>query len=477
MSMASSVRWVALAQGARVGSQLVSLVVLARLLPPQTYGLIAMAMTVTNLAFMFRELGTMATIVQRPVLGERLKSTLYWVNVALALAIAAAMVALAGPISIAYGEPELVPIVRVLALSVPLSSIAAVQQALMERDSQFRTLARIEAVSAVAGVLTAIAIAANGGGAWSLVWQMLVLTGLTALQSWRASAWRPRRLFDLAELRTIFGFVGNYSLFQFVTYLQRNADSVIVGKTLGSATLGVYAMASKVMLFPLQNITGIATRVLLPAMSRRQHAGAELGALFLRAGAAISMLTAPLMAGLYYLRAPFVDLVFGPRWHEAAGLLQWLAPSGFIQSLHAPTTALLLALGKASLLLRLSLLNTVVQVACLLLAVRWGLRGAGAGILAASCLMLAPALACVMSSLKLAPLTVLAELGKPVLAAAFMLLALALLDTMAVTAGLGKLLSFAVNVAAGALAYVFALLVLLRQDMTDMRALFRLRQA
>lgn len=477
MSMASSVRWVAVAQGARVGSQLISLVVLARLLPPQAYGLIAMAMTVTNLAFMFRELGTMATIVQRPVLGERLQSTLYWVNVALALVIAAAMVALATPVAIAYGEPQLAPIVRVLALSVPLSSIAAVQQALMERDSQFRTLARIEAVAAVAGVLSAIVIAANGGGAWSLVCQMLVLTGLTALQAWRASPWRPRWLFDVAELRTIYGFVGNYSLFQFITYLQRNVDSVIVGKTLGSAALGLYAMASKVMLFPLQNITGIATRVLLPAMSRRQHAGAELGVLFLRAGAVISMLTAPLMAGLYYLRTPFIELFFGPRWSEAAGLLQWLAPSGLVQSLHAPATALLLALGKAGLLLRLSLLNAALQAACLLLAVRWGLQGVGAGILAANILMFAPALACVMSSLQLAPLAVLAELGKPVLAAGFMLLALALLDALALTAGLGKLLSFMASVAVGALAYVFALLVLLRQDMRDMRALFRLREA
>lgn len=477
MSLASSVRWVALSQAARVGSQLISLVVLARLLPPQAYGLIAMAMTVTNLAFMFRDLGTMAAIVQRPVLSERLKSSLYWVNAALAVAIALAMVALAVPVAAAYGEPRLAPIICVLALTVPLSSVAAVQQALMERDSQFRALARIEAISAAAGVAVALAVAAHGGEVWSLACQMLTSTALTAVQSWRASRWRPRLLFDMAELRALFGFTGNYALFQFINYLQRNADSAIIGKVLGSATLGLYSMASKVMQFPLQNITGVATRVLLPAMSRRQHSATELGTLFVRSGTAIAVVTAPLMAGLYFLREPFVELAFGPHWHEAAALLQWLAPVGFIQSINAPAGAVMLALGKTGLMLQLAVLNAAVQVACLATAVRWGAQGVAAGYLLANLLIFVPALACVVGMLKLPPLAVLAELGKPLLAAGFMLLALALIDSIVPAGAVPLGVRFALDVAAGALAYLFALLVLLRQDMSDMRALFRLREA
>jgi PST family polysaccharide transporter len=477
MSVRSSVRWLACAQATRIGAQLISLFVLARLLPPQAYGLIAMAMTVTNLAFMFRDLGTMVAVVQRPQLSERLASTLYWVNFGLALFIGLSLFALARPIASGYGEPRLAPIICALAITIPISSVASVQQALMERHSQFRVLARIEAVSAAAGVALAVLIALRGGKEWSLVCQMLLSTTLAALQSWFASPWRPRRLFDRAELRSVFGFSGHYSLYQFITYLLRNGDSVIVGKMLGSSVLGVYSMASKVMLFPLQNITTVVNRALLPAMSRRQQSRQELRRLFLRAIGAVSMITAPLMAGLYALREPFVAAAFGPHWMGAAQLLAWLAAVGFLQSISAPHNAVLLALGKTRLMLLLSLYAAAVHLSCLTAGAHWGVQGVAVGYLIANVLVIAPLALGVKIALALPLASLLGAIGKPVAAALLMVIALRASQQMFDEASMQPVAICIVNAAIGALAYAFVLFVALRQDASTMRALFNLREA
>jgi O-antigen/teichoic acid export membrane protein len=145
MRLASSARWVAVSQAARVISQLTSITVLARLLPPESYGLMAMAMTVTNLAFLFKDLGTSAAIVQRKELTDELICTVYWLNLGLGLLIGLILVAAAFPIAAGYKQERLIGMIMVLALVFPISSLAAVPQALMERESQFRVLARIEA--------------------------------------------------------------------------------------------------------------------------------------------------------------------------------------------------------------------------------------------------------------------------------------------------------------------------------------------
>ncbi|MES2296663.1 MAG: oligosaccharide flippase family protein [Pseudomonadota bacterium] len=473
MGLISSVRWVALSQAVRVGSQLVSMGVLARLLPPDSYGLMAMAMTVTNLAYLFRDLGTMVAIVQRPQVSPTLVSTLFWLNTALAAAIALLLGVGAAPIARAYGQPQLAPLVGALSLAFPISSLGAVQQALLERDARFRVLARIEAVSALCALSLALALAWCGAGVWSLVAQMLVATALTTVQSMRALPWRPCKVFALDELRSIFGFSAHFSLFQYVNYLERNADSVIIGAALGPGALGVYAIAAKVMLFPMQNITGVATRALFPAMSRHQGAREQLGRLYLRATRSISTVSAPLMAGLFFLREPFVALLLGPRWSGAAPVLKWLAAAGFIQAITASTGAVFMALGKTRLLLMLGVLGAALQVAAFLIGVRWGIEGVAASFLAANLLNLLPALAIVVSMLRIAPRAALRDIGTPVAAAGFMLLVLWLAQAGGVMALAGRATGFALCIVIGAIAYAFALLVLLQQDLSDMRALLR----
>jgi O-antigen/teichoic acid export membrane protein len=473
MGLVSSVRWVAVSQAARVIAQLVSVAVLARLLPPASYGVMAMAMTVTNLAYLFRDLGTATAIIQRKDVADDLLCAIYWLNICLALTIGAVLVAVAVPVAHLYKEPQLAAIIATLALAFPLSGIGTVQQALLERESRFRTVARIETISAACGLALAVGLALAGAGVWSLVGQMLLSTSLTAVQVALAAPWRPRRVFPFKALREVAGFGAHISLFQGLIYLERNADNMIIGRMLGSAALGLYAMAYKIMLFPLQNITGVATRALLPAMSRRQGSLAEIGDLYLRATSAIAMVTAPMMAGLYFLREPFVLLALGPRWMPMAALLKWMAVVGFVQSITASTGAVFLSLGRARLMLGLGLYGSVLQVGSFVIGVQWGIEGVAASYCVANLLNFLPASLLAMSLLQVTPRAAGLAVAKPMAAAACMLLALWVLDGMLAPYKVSMAAGFAISVMAGAAVYGFVLFVLLQQDASAMRALLK----
>lgn len=460
MTLAASVRWIAVAQAARFASQMLSLVVLARLLPADAYGLMAMAMTVTNFAFLFRDLGTMAAIIQRPRVPALLKHSLYWLNLGLALLLALLLAALAWPLAHAYRDPRLAAVLMALALVFPLSALASVQQALLERESRFRLLARIETLSALGGVAVALAAASHGAGVWSLVWQMLAATGLASLQLLWASPWRPRWRYSWRALRLMLDFSGHFAAFQFLHYLQRNADSMLIGRLLGPALLGVYAMAFKIVLSPLQHISWVASRALVPAMSRCQHQPERLAELYQRASGMTALLTAPLMAGLYALREPFVLLVLGPAWSALVALVPWLAALGLIQAQAAIPGAVLLAQGQARCMLRLGLLSALLQLAGFVLALRWGLPGMVAAYCVTSLLSLLPLSWYALAGLPLRALALLAEITRPVAAALVMLVAVAALYARLLGGGAGMAAAFWTCVAAGALVYAAILLAM-----------------
>jgi PST family polysaccharide transporter len=471
MTVAASVRWIGLTQAVRFASQMLSLIVLARLLPADAYGLMAMAMTVTNLAFLFRDLGTMVAIIQRPHLSESLKSSLYWLNLGLALLLALLLAALALPLAAAYREARLAALLAVLALVFPLSGLAAVQQALLERASRFRLLARIETVSALGGVAVALTAAACDAGVWSLVLQMLAATGLASLQLLRASPWRPRRRCTWRALRQVLDFSGHFAAFQMLNYVQRNADSMLIGRLLGPMLLGVYAMAFKVVLFPLQHISNVASRALLPAMSRCQHDPGRLAEMYLRASGMMALLTAPLMTGLYALREPFVLLMLGPAWSTVGTLVPWLAALGLIQAQATIPASVLLARGRARGMLGLGLFGAALQLAGFAVALRWGLSGIAAAYCLSSLLALLPLTRCALDGLPLRLGALLAEVGKPLAAALVMLVAVMALHQRLAARGAGMAAAFWLCVAAGALVYLGMLLAMRVRQLDGLLAL------
>jgi PST family polysaccharide transporter len=134
-------------------------------------------------------------------------------------------------------------------------------------------------------------------------------------------------------------------------------------------------MAYKIMLFPLQSMTFVTSRALFPVMSRQQNSIEDMAALYLRAVSFVVFFTAPLMAGIFVLRAPFILYCFGSQWGQVSNILIWLAPVGFLQSIVSTTGTVFMARGRTDVLLKLGTLGTVLQVSAFIIGVRWGVIG------------------------------------------------------------------------------------------------------
>lgn len=374
MSLLNNVKWVALSQVVKVGLQLISLTVLTRLLAPTEYGLMAMATVVTNFTLIIRDLGTAAAIIQRKELSETATSTVFWLNIMMGTLICA-FIMLASPfIADLFNAESLVPVLLWLALSFPIASSAATHQALLERSSKFRLIAGLEIISAASGLLVAIVMAYAEMGVFSLVGQTLISCSLSSWFFWQVSKWRPTRVFDKKELRVLLGFSGNLTAFNLINYFSRNADGMIIGYYFSAAILGAYSLAYKVMLFPLQSLTSVATRSLYPIMSKQQDNAQAVKAMYLKTILVISSITAPLMAGLAVLREPFVHFVFGDQWLLVPSLLLWLAPTGFIQSIVSTSGSVFMAKGNTNLLMKLGILSSLLMVGSFIVGAKFDLR-------------------------------------------------------------------------------------------------------
>lgn len=384
MSAFSNARWVGMIQAARVGAQLLSLLVLSRLLAPSDFGLIAMTLTITNFAMLIRDLGTGAAIVQNAVLQPTTTLTAHWSNCIIGLALGLLLIALAMPIAGFFQSAEVQPLLQLLALMFPILGSTTVHQALLERASRFALLARIEITSIILGFIVAVAAALGGLGAYSFVLQSLTIAIASAVQMWIASDLHPKWYWGRAQARELWQFSGNLLGFNVVNYFARNADAIIIGRMLGAATLGPYSVAYRLMLFPLQNLTYVAARALLPVMSRSQDAIPKLGEMYLRTLSVIAFFTAPLMTGLFVLREPFVDVALGDGWALVAVITAWLAPVGFMQSLVSVGGTIFTALGRTEVLFRLGMFSAVLHVTAFLLGVRYGIAGIACAYLIAS---------------------------------------------------------------------------------------------
>jgi PST family polysaccharide transporter len=371
-------------QVTRVSVQLLGLLILSRLLTPADFGLVAIVFAISNFALLLRDLGTASAIIQRDVLDEQTTLTAHWSNCFIGFGLAAILLAVSTPLEIAFKAPGLAPLVQLSALSFPFLSGSTIHQALLERASKFATVARIEITALLTGFTVAVVAAFLGAGAYSLVLQTLTVAVVSAVQFWIASDLKTKWGWSGEHAKGLWRFSGSLFGFNLVNYFSRNADAMIIGRMLGPASLGPYSLAYRIMLFPLQNLTFVATRALFPVMSRHQHSPQELGALHLRMLSVISFFTAPMMAGLFVLREPFVAVALGDTWHTVAALILWLSPIGFIQSLISAGGVVFTALGRTDLLFRLGVFSSVLHVSAFVAGVRWGLTGVAAAYLIAT---------------------------------------------------------------------------------------------
>jgi len=430
-SARQNVKWVALSQFGRTLIHLLALLILARLVSPADYGLMAMATVVTNFAMLIRDLGTSAAVIQREELDEATLNFVFWLNIGVGIGLAA-LLALLAPVIALYGfqNSALTPVLWWLALAFPLASGAALNQALLERASAFSTIARIDVLSATVGLILAILAALHGAGVYSLVIQTLATILMSSIQLWLTSRWKPRgsKPLDRQTRRGLFGFSGNLTAFNLINYFSRNADAMLIGHHLGASILGAYSLANRIMLFPIQSLSFVSSRSLYPIMSRQQSQLPEMRTLYLHSLSVIATLVSPLMLGLAMVSDEFVRLAFGETWNIVSILLQWLAPTAIVQAVVATTGTVFMALGRTRTMMWLGVLGSLLYIAAFWIGVQFNIEVFVQCVLIVSLINAIPALGVTLHHLQGSVSELLKAMMAPIAAASGMALLLSLIS-------------------------------------------------
>lgn len=335
---------------------------MTRLLEPREFGLFAALTVFMNLAGVLANLGTAQAVVHIDRPDPKLLSTLFWLNVGVGCVLFLAVGVLAWPVAALYGEPVLRPMLQALALSFILNAAANVHRALLEKGMRFARLNAVELLSVCAGSAAGLAAGSRGWGAASLVVMALVQASALAIGMAFAGRFCPRLHFARVDLERVWTYASHLTLFELMNYFARNADTFLIAKVFGVQTVGLYSLAYRVMLYPLDNISRVGVRVLFPALSELKHDDERFRSAYLKAISAIAAVTFPLMAGLLATADTLVAVGFDPRWHGLAVLLMVFAPVGLVQSILSTVGVIFNAKGTTAVQLRIGLINSAVLV-------------------------------------------------------------------------------------------------------------------
>jgi O-antigen/teichoic acid export membrane protein len=374
----SGLRWTGASQVVQQALNLSWSVVMAHLLLPSDFGLLAMASVFTGLVYFVLDMGLSTVIVQRPSLEENQLSSIFWLNIMLGLGLTLLGIASSWPIAAFYSTPMVQPVTALMSCNFLLFSLGTTQTALLTRRMEFRSLEVRNLAGLVLGSVCSIGMALLGFGVWSLVARLLVASLVGTILLWFAADLRPRLHFQWADVREFIGFSTEVLMGNIVGYAGRNADNLLIGRFLGAINLGYYSLAYNLMMFPVQRFTQALVSVLFPAFSRLQEDHKTLVEGWFRATRLLGALVAPLMFGLAALTGPFVLVVYGQKWLPAVPVLQVLALSGLVQSLAWLDSTVLIALGQSSLRLKLVTAGVAVSLGAFILGLSWGIVGVAA---------------------------------------------------------------------------------------------------
>jgi O-antigen/teichoic acid export membrane protein len=354
-------------------------IVLARLLSPRDYGLAGMVLVVSSLVAIFSDLALGAALVQRKKLSEADRSTVFWTSAGMGLLFTLAGFALAGPAASFYGEPKVKPLFAAFSITFFVTALSSTQMALLNREMNFRSLELRQMLSYVAGAVVGIVVALKGYGAWAIIGQQITIAVASTVLLSIFSPWRPRLIYSLQSLRDFAGFSGRVFGTRLLFYANRNLDNVLIGRFIGSAALGAYALAYNVMLMPFSNIASPIQEVLFPAFSRMQDDARRMATAWLRVNRLVGAISIPALMGLIVVAPDFVDGVLGVRWHAAIPVIQILSWVGLLQSLQRLNSSILEARNETGALLKYSVIVFVASLGAFVGGLHWGIVGVATG--------------------------------------------------------------------------------------------------
>jgi PST family polysaccharide transporter len=367
--------WSAISQWANKFLSLATFTILARLLEPDSFGLIALAGTFLAFLNLFQDQGFSTAIIQRKNLEPEHLDTAFWINIGISFVLTTVCIRGAGVAANFFNEPSLTPVIRWLSLTFIISSFNSVQSALFYKQLDFKLLAIRSLISSFFGAIVGITMAFTGFGVWSLVGQQLSGGIISAFVLWIASDWRPHFRLSWRHFHDLFSFGINIVGINILNFFVTKGDNLLIGYFLGATALGYYDLAYKLLLTVSSLFMGIISSTAMPIFSSIQDDLPRLRKVLYEFVELTNIVAFPIFLGMSVLAPELVIVVFGEQWKASIPIMQILSIAGLLYGGFYFNSPLIMAMGKPDWKLKLDIYRTFVYCLAFLIGVNWGIIG------------------------------------------------------------------------------------------------------
>lgn len=377
---ARGVLWTTIQSWVKRLVQLLTFVVLARLLDPSDFGVVALATVFIAFITVIQESGFAQAIIQREDLDDLHLDTAVWFSLTLGALFMVVLNVVAAPVSGLLDSARLEPVLRLLSLTFVLTGLKSTPTAILQRQMRFKVLALRDTLAAVAGGLTGVLMALNDSGVYALVGQQLAQATVAVIALWTASRWRPAPRFSWRHFRQLYSFGVKVLGINVMGLVGRQSDNLLIGAFLGNVALGVYTVGYRILTMFTEMFIYTLSRVTRPTFARLQTEPERLRRALYASSRMSGFVAFPVFLGISAVAPEVVEVFFGARWADAVPVMRIL---GFVGALHAIAYLLgsvMVAMGRPDVSLRLSLVNAGLNVIgfATAIAAGWGIIGVAA---------------------------------------------------------------------------------------------------
>lgn len=377
-------------QGMMFVIQLASTMILARILTPQDYGMMAMVVSITGLASILSNLGLSTATIQRAEITHEQVSTLFWINTAIGALVTVVIASLSPVVAWFYQTPELVWMMLALSSNFFINGMTVQHSALLNRQMKFYALAKIQVLSTLIGIASAIVAAKYGLGYWALVINSVVTSVTSVIGTWLSSGWMPGLPRKSSEVKSMVKFGSDIVGFNFINYFARNLDNILIGRYHGSAELGLYGKAYQLLMMPITNLRDPMSKVAMPSLSRLQHDSEQYRNYYKKFLTILCFVSMPLVVFMFVFAENIIDFFLGSQWIGATEIFQILAIVAFAQSATSTRGLVLLTTGKSRKYLIIGAASSVIVCISFIVGLPWGAKGVAVGYATATYLKFYP---------------------------------------------------------------------------------------
>ena len=372
--------------GERVSAQLVNFIVsiiLARLLLPEDYGLIALVTVFITICNKIVVSGFATSLVQKKDADNLDFSTVFYFSVCVAAILYAVLFAIAPFIADFYSkesDPQMfIQVIRVMGLNLFIIAVNSVQQAYVSRTMQFRKFFFSTIAGTVVSAIAGIALAYAGKGVWALVAQNMILALVNGIVLWFMVKWRPQLKFSFKRLKALYSYGWKIFVASMIKILYTDLRSLVIGRVYTAADLAFYNKAQSFPQLIDTNVEGTIDSVLFSAISKKQNSVDEMRAMLRRAIKTTSFILMPLLAGLSAVAKPFIIILLTDKWAESIPLMQILAFSFIFAPVELENLQAIKALGRSDVALKVEIIKKVLGIIILIISIPFGVTAIAIG--------------------------------------------------------------------------------------------------